>query len=269
MFAESKSLGPRGLYWMKVNLANLYGADKRSMGMRAKFVDEHWDDVVKSARDPLNHLWWNEGDEPWQILACCKELVKAVDSGDPESFKSGLFVSMDGSCNGLQHYAALARDLTGGAAVNLTPMPTPQDVYTGVLNRVLDKIDKEVSRDVSSIPEDELKDHVAARDIFGLVDRKVVKQTVMTSVYGVTFIGARQQVRTRQIVERERERRTTNARRGMTKTSQIILADSTYCPSGHLTITVSNVTTSDPQSARTTSPSKPNCTVSSLRLPPD
>ena len=26
------------------------------------------------------------------------------------------------------------------------------------------------------------------------VDRKLVKQTVMTSVYGVTFIGARQQV---------------------------------------------------------------------------
>lgn len=26
------------------------------------------------------------------------------------------------------------------------------------------------------------------------VDRKLVKQTVMTSVYGVTFIGAREQV---------------------------------------------------------------------------
>ena len=30
--------------------------------------------------------------------------------------------------------------------------------------------------------------------ILPLVDRKLVKQTVMTSVYGVTFIGARQQV---------------------------------------------------------------------------
>lgn len=27
------------------------------------------------------------------------------------------------------------------------------------------------------------------------VDRKLVKQTVMTSVYGVTFVGARAQVR--------------------------------------------------------------------------
>jgi len=28
----------------------------------------------------------------------------------------------------------------------------------------------------------------------GNVSRKVIKQTVMTSVYGVTFIGARQQI---------------------------------------------------------------------------
>jgi DNA-directed RNA polymerase, mitochondrial len=31
----------------------------------------------------------------------------------------------------------------------------------------------------------------------GLIDRKVVKQTVMTSVYGVTFIGARNQIQAR------------------------------------------------------------------------
>lgn len=29
----------------------------------------------------------------------------------------------------------------------------------------------------------------------GRVTRKIVKQTVMTSVYGVTFIGARDQIR--------------------------------------------------------------------------
>lgn len=39
-------------------------------------------------------------------------------------------------------------------------------------------------RDVALV----LRDHV---------DRKLVKQTVMTSVYGVTFIGARQQIRNR------------------------------------------------------------------------
>lgn len=33
------------------------------------------------------------------------------------------------------------------------------------------------------------------------VDRKLVKQTVMTSVYGVTYIGAREQIK-RRLVER-------------------------------------------------------------------
>jgi DNA-directed RNA polymerase len=35
---------------------------------------------------------------------------------------------------------------------------------------------------------------MAAQFLLGHVDRKVVKQTVMTSVYGVTFIGAREQI---------------------------------------------------------------------------
>ncbi len=32
----------------------------------------------------------------------------------------------DGSCNGLQHYAALGRDESGGRAVNLLPVDKPQ-----------------------------------------------------------------------------------------------------------------------------------------------
>ena len=40
--------------------------------------------------------------------------------------------SQDGSCNGLQHYAALARDQDGGRAVNLMPGDAPADVYRRV-----------------------------------------------------------------------------------------------------------------------------------------
>lgn len=35
----------------------------------------------------------------------------------------------DGSCNGLQHYAALGLDLPGGTAVNLAPADKPQVRY--------------------------------------------------------------------------------------------------------------------------------------------
>ena len=38
----------------------------------------------------------------------------------------------DGSCNGLQHYAALGRDTLGAGAVNLVPADKPQDVYSEI-----------------------------------------------------------------------------------------------------------------------------------------
>ncbi|GFH30236.1 DNA-directed RNA polymerase, partial [Haematococcus lacustris] len=47
---------------------------------------------------------------------------------------STVYAIQDGSCNGLQHYAALARDSRGAAAVNLVPSDKPQDVYSAVAN---------------------------------------------------------------------------------------------------------------------------------------
>ncbi len=54
------------------------------------------------------------------------EVRDALSSGNPAAFPSRLPVQMDGSCNGLQHYAALGRDSEGGNAVNLRPNPAPQ-----------------------------------------------------------------------------------------------------------------------------------------------
>lgn len=60
----------------------------------------------------------------------------AINSGDPENFNCHFPVHQDGSCNGLQHYAALGRDLAGGISVNLTPSNEPQDVYSCVATLV-------------------------------------------------------------------------------------------------------------------------------------
>jgi DNA-dependent RNA polymerase len=64
---------------------------------------------------------WTEADSPWQLLAVCMDIAAALRSGDPATYCSRLPVHQDGSCNGLQHYAALGRDAWGGSAVNLTP----------------------------------------------------------------------------------------------------------------------------------------------------
>lgn len=68
-------------------------------------------------------------------------------------------------------------------AVNLLPADKPQDVYTGIAKIVAKKVEEDAS-----------EGHEVALKLRGHVDRKLVKQTVMTSVYGVTFVGAREQI---------------------------------------------------------------------------
>jgi len=46
-------------------------------------------------------------------LAAMLELMTALKSKNPEEHISNLHVHMDGSCNGMQHYAALGRDIDG------------------------------------------------------------------------------------------------------------------------------------------------------------
>lgn len=81
-------------------------------------------------------MWWAQSDEPWQTLACCMEIANASRSSDPSKFESCFPVHQDGSCNGLQHYAALGRDFSGAYSVNLTTAEMPQDVYNLVATLV-------------------------------------------------------------------------------------------------------------------------------------
>ncbi|XP_042225272.1 DNA-directed RNA polymerase, mitochondrial-like [Homarus americanus] len=184
-FARGEKLGPEGLRWLKLHLINLTGFVKReSVVDRLKYCEEVMDDIFDSADEPITgKRWWTKSDEPWQTLAACKELAAAIRSGNPEEYVSHLPIHQDGSCNGLQHYAALGRDKIGAISVNLAPSKVPQDVYSAV----------------AALVEDErIKDANAGQEIAqvleGHVKRKVIKQTVMTTVYGVTRYGARLQI---------------------------------------------------------------------------
>jgi DNA-directed RNA polymerase len=204
-FAEAKPLGKKGLYWLKVHLANFAGKDKMSFDDRAKFVEVHMEQVRESVNDSFaENPWWMTLDDPFQGLATCHEIIKAIDSGDPESYMCSLPVHMDGSCNGLQHYAALGRDTVGGRAVNLLEGEGPEDVYVGVMDEVIRRVEEESLTELTFDTSDPdtlgkkqkkaLRHNKAAKLVNGLIDRGVVKRTVMTSVYGVTYIGARTQI---------------------------------------------------------------------------
>ncbi|XP_045347062.1 DNA-directed RNA polymerase, mitochondrial isoform X3 [Leopardus geoffroyi] len=187
-FAQGRPLGPRGLDWLKIHLVNLTGLKKREpLQARLVFADEVMEDILDSADRPMTgRKWWMEVEEPWQALACCMEIARAVRAPDPAAYISHFPVHQDGSCNGLQHYAALGRDSIGAASVNLLPSDVPQDVYSGVAAQV------EVFRS-----QDAKRGVRVAQVLEGFISRKVVKQTVMTVVYGVTRYGGRLQIERR------------------------------------------------------------------------
>ncbi|XP_053821889.1 DNA-directed RNA polymerase, mitochondrial [Vidua chalybeata] len=188
LFAEGRPLGPRGLDWLKIHLINLTGLKKKNaLQERLEYANEIMEDILDSADHPLTgRKWWMDTDEPWQTLACCMEIAKASRSPDPAAYISHFPVHQDGSCNGLQHYAALGRDLSGAASVNLVPCGLPQDVYSAVAQQVEEFRKKDAERGLK-----------VAQVLQGFISRKVVKQTVMTVVYGVTRYGGRLQIEKR------------------------------------------------------------------------
>ncbi|KMT08744.1 hypothetical protein BVRB_6g140140 [Beta vulgaris subsp. vulgaris] len=199
-FAEGRPLGKTGLCWLKIHLANLYagGVDKLSYEGRIAFSEDRLDDIFDSADRPLEgRRWWLSAEDPFQCLAACINLTEALRSSSPEEYLSHIPIHQDGSCNGLQHYAALGRDKLGAEAVNLVAGNKPADVYSGIATRVLEIMRIDAQKDPSTEP-----NALRAKILLDQVDRKLVKQTVMTSVYGVTYIGARDQIK-RRLKERD------------------------------------------------------------------
>ena len=141
---------------------------------------------MRSKLLPQGKGWWKNADDPWQFLACAKELKAALKSGDPQAFMSDLPVHQDGTCNGLQHYAALGGDARGAQQVNLSVTDRPSDVYTFVAEMVQRAIERDVA-----------KGNQYAIMLSGKIARKVVKQTVclhfqaieVASVLWCRFIG--------------------------------------------------------------------------------
>lgn len=184
LFWESRKLGAVGLRWLKIHLANLYGMDKAPLDEREAFVDANLEQVFRSAEAPLENVeWWKKADKPWQVLSVCFELNEAYKLADPTEYESNVPVHQDGTCNGLQHYAALGGDIEGARQVNLVPADRPQDVYKFVAGLVEKRLEVEAAAG-----------NEYAKFLSGKITRKVVKQTVMTNVYGVTFVGAVAQI---------------------------------------------------------------------------
>lgn len=122
----------------------------------------------------------------------CKEIADAMKySQGHEKFPSRLPVAVDGSCNGLQHYAAIGRDNYGAKLVNLVPSDRPADAYMGVHKELM----KIVEADAANDNQVALRCLGSGRNLDkNHIKRKTIKQSIMTQVYGVTGYGMSKQI---------------------------------------------------------------------------
>eukprot|EP01084_Bolivina_argentea_P220362 373477_1 len=120
LFAKKKKWGERGWLWLNVNLANKFGFDKVCNEERFAWGLKHGEEVLRVYSDPLANRWWLTADSPFQALSICLELGAAYHHKDGTyEYSSALPVGQDGSCNGLQQYAAMLRDETMAKHVNV------------------------------------------------------------------------------------------------------------------------------------------------------
>jgi len=183
MLRFAKAVPVRNDRWLKIHVANCWGSgvDKATFDERIRWVEQAAGDIERFQSNPLVHDGWMSAENPFQFLAACRALVDGKAA-------ARLPVHQDGSCNGLQQYAAMGRDEVGGASVNLVPGPKPADVYASVASVVASEIERQAA---AGVPQ--------AQAVVGKIDRKTVKQVVMTSVYGVTRSGAANQLQPRLI----------------------------------------------------------------------
>jgi len=173
--------------WLAIHGAGLWGVDKVSFEERVKWVLDHEREILASAQDPYANRFWAEGshdhkaEKPWQALAFCFDWAAFRAHGF--GYESALPVQMDGTCNGLQNFSAMLLDPIGGAAVNLLPAETPQDIYMRVADIVIRRVEREAA-----------DGNELALMWVGNVKRKVVKRPVMTLAYGARKFGFTDQV---------------------------------------------------------------------------
>lgn len=205
-FADAKPINDGvAAGWLAIHGANVWGFDKASLEDRIGWVEDHTDQIMESASNPLSYSWWQDADKPWQFLAFCFEWAGFTKEG--YGYMSALPVALDGTCSGIQHFSAMLRDSVGGAAVNLLPADKPADIYQEVCNRAVDKLNRDAQQltptiAIASPPQPEEHKEKAEATAIATAElakawlslnpnRSTTKRQVMTLPYGATRFSCR------------------------------------------------------------------------------
>ena len=193
-FARGCKLGASGLRWLLIQAANMWGEDKVSFDDREMWALENMRLIQGCAADPFENRQWMKADKPWQFIAACFEINEAYKLFEPTEYFSHLPISVDGTCNGLQHFAGMLLNTETAKAVNVAPNETPSDIYEIVASRVRDKFERgELLRDSKIDP---TLQHAMQREWLEWgFDRKATKRSVMILPYSGTLHASTSYIR--------------------------------------------------------------------------
>jgi len=181
----SPILGDAAGHWLAIHIANTYGHGKLSWSQRSDWVREHEEQILRVGADPWgqDRDFWIAAKDPWQFLASCNAYQSWKTLGD--KYICQLPVVLDCTCSGIQHYSALLRSEKMGATVNLTNTDHVSDVYSLILEKVLDalRIDAAAGNEM------------AIAWLTLSLDRTLLKPIVMTIPYSASRFGHVQQIK--------------------------------------------------------------------------
>lgn len=175
-FARFVPLGETGAEGIAIHTANVLGFDKLSIDDRIALLTSWYDsktfDDIKNSKQLLAKFPEACRFQGMVAVDECKRLFEHLDNDlDVSTFESNLVCHQDGTCNGLQHMAAITGDRNTANAVNCTAAETnqvPTDIYGLVAEAAQEdpNIDKPV------------------KDLLEKYGRDMAKNPVMITGYG-------------------------------------------------------------------------------------
>lgn len=182
MFYEGEILTDKGLYYLYIYGANCYNDNnisKKSYKDRINWVKNNYDKIIN-----LDINFIMKAESMFLFTSFCLA-IKDIHFNNKS--KVYLPVFLDATCSGIQHLAALLKDIDIGKKVNLIPQ-TDNDVVQDIYFDLIDPINKAINEYGKNNIEYEKFINIKLR-------REHVKIPIMTKNYNVSIIGIANQLR--------------------------------------------------------------------------
>jgi hypothetical protein len=181
-FFEGEPITSNGKLYLYIYGANSHDENKISKASftdRLKWVKQNYEKIINLDRNLIL-----SAENPFIFTTFCLNMKK-LHQNPSAIIKTPVF--LDATCSGIQHLAALIKNLELGSQTNLLPS-TIDDIPEDLYSSLLEPINKAIRDYGQNSMEFEILKYVK-------LTRKEIKRTIMTKVYNVTIYGISNQLK--------------------------------------------------------------------------